>query len=668
MCPARWRQRWRCGSRVSRPQARALLAAAALLGRQFDWTVAAAAVGMSEDDAVELLRLAVRAQLVDVEEQGFRFRHALTRDAVAATILPAEQPATACRVLEALAAADPDLSGERCSLAAHLAEIAGDRGRASQLWLRSAARALDEGSLASADALATRARRLGDDTSAADLLVLRVCALAGDTERAIALGQQLLSVEANPELRAEIELILGSAELAAGRWDHANGHAASARELVTGDDGRLARADALAALAAMGRYEIGTAVALASAALDGARRTGQPVVECEALEVISRAERGRDIAAAESAFTQAYDIAVAAGLGLWQVRAMQELGTIDLFHSLAPDRLLAARSTAVGFGAFAAVAVIDLQLDALYDERGDLAEALASARRCEEASRRWSLSTLPMSLAMQAAVHARAGDRTAMDSAVGDALATGDDREYVEVGVLGNARAVFHVLTGDLRAAAQAGDQSMAVLRDHPGAVHPSPGLWALLRTILDDNGLDDNGPDGSGAAARAEVAALAVDTPVSRETLWAAEAVALGQVGEREAAEARFADAATALAVHQGGFRLGMTRLLVAPAAHAAGWGEPITWLRESLATFEAKGLEAFAARCRAVMREMGAPVPRHRARGRRRGAAGIGGAAASPAARPTCWRWSPAGPATARWVSGCSSPREPSTSMSSD
>lgn len=582
--------------------ARTLLAAAALLGRQFDWIVAATAAGVGEDEAAELLRLAVRAQLVAVDGAGFRFRHALTRDAVAGHILPAARAAVAARVVEALIAIDPDLAGERCSLAAEVAAVAGRTEVARELWLRAAARALDEGSLASAEALASRAREVSDDPAVADRFLLRVFAFAGQTERATALGQQLLAHGSDLQDHAEIHLVLGSADLAAGRWDDAEMHAVSTRALVPGDAARLCRADALAALAAMGRDETDTAVTLASVALEGARRTGQPAVECEALEVIGRAARGHDVGAAEAAFTEAYGIAVAAGLGLWQVRAMQELGTIDLFHSLAPDRLLAARSTAIKLGALAAAAVIDLQLCALYDERGDLADAMAAAQRCEDASRRWRLSTLPMSLFMQAAVHARTGDRAAMETAIDAALAIGEDRRYVEAGAFGNARAVYHVATGELRKAAEAGDQGMALLRNHPGAVHPFPGLWALLRTVVDDGG----------EAARAEVAALQVDTPVSREMLMAAEAVALGQAGDRGAAAARFTEADAALARHQGGFRQSMTRLLIAPAAHADGWGKPIAWLRESLASFESNDLDAFAARCRAVLRQLGAPVPR--------------------------------------------------------
>ncbi|MGH9085731.1 MAG: ATP-binding protein, partial [Acidimicrobiales bacterium] len=115
------------------PPARPLLTAAALLGRHFDWTLAASAAGVSEEDAPGLLRLAVQAQLVDVEGAGFRFRHSLTRDAVAGGALPTEQATLAGRALDALSSAEPGLPGERCTLAAQLADVAGQRERAAAL-------------------------------------------------------------------------------------------------------------------------------------------------------------------------------------------------------------------------------------------------------------------------------------------------------------------------------------------------------------------------------------------------------------------------------------------------------------------------------------------------------------------------------------------------------
>jgi DNA-binding CsgD family transcriptional regulator len=107
-------------------------------------------------------------------------------------------------------------------------------------------------------------------------------------------------------------------------------------------------------------------------------------------------------------------------------------------------------------------------------------------------------------------------------------------------------------------------------------------------------------------------VAALAVDAPVSRELRVAAEAVALGRAGDPAAAADRFAEADEAFGHRQGGFRRALVRMLVAPAALADGWGDPLAWLRETLATFEAKDLGALAQRTRAILREAGAPIPR--------------------------------------------------------
>jgi DNA-binding CsgD family transcriptional regulator/tetratricopeptide (TPR) repeat protein len=583
------------------PTARSLLIAAALLGRHFDWILAATTAGIAEEEAAELLRLAVQAQLVDVEGAGFRFRHALTRDAVLAAALPVEQVASAARALAALTATDPDLLGEHCSLAAQLADAAGQPERASALWLQAAERALDDGSLESADALAGRARDAGgDDTRlAVDWVLVRVYAQSGQTARASALGQELLAVSPDHHERADLHLVLGAADLVAGRWDDAEAHATATRVLASADPARLARANALAAQVAMGRAEPHVAVGLAHSALEGARVSGQPEVQCEALEVIGRAARGRDLPAAEAAFTQALDIATAAGLRIWQARAMQELGTIDMFHSLSSDRLEAARRMAVEAGALAMAALVDLQLSALYEELGDVAASLEAAGRCEEASRKWHLSTLPMSLAVQAFAHAQVGNRPAAEAAIEAALATGEDRPHIEARAAANVRAVLHIVAGDLPAAARASDEGMAALRANPGATHTFPGQWALLRTILDDGG----------EAARAEVAALPADTPVSRTMLLAADAVAAGRAGQRAEADAMFVEVDAALA---GDYRRAFVLHLVAPVAHADHWGDPIRWLRESLAAFESTRHAALAARCRSLLKDVGAPVPR--------------------------------------------------------
>ena len=47
-------------------------------------------------------------------------------------------------------------------------------------------------------------------------------------------------------------------------------------------------------------------------------------------------------------------------------------------------------------------------------------------------------------------------------------------------------------------------------------------------------------------------------------------------------------------------------------PAALAAGWGDPATWLREAAADFEASGQAKLASACRGILRQAGERVPR--------------------------------------------------------
>ena len=587
--------------------ARRLLLAAALLGRHFDWRLAARAAGLDEGPAAELLRAGLRAQLLDVEDAGFRFHHALTRDAVLTVTPPAERSLAAREVLSAVELGDDAAGVEDLLLAADLARQADNDERAADLLARAARRALDDGALNSSDRFATQARELCGGPAATDIdeLLLEICVRTGDTQRASDLGARLLDAPADPERLAKRHLLVASAHLAAGRWDAARHHADAATGLVPDDRAVGARIDALHAQAAMAEDLVDAALERASAALAGAEATGQAAVQCEALEVIGRVERGRDLGASEAAFQQSHDVAAAAGLAVWRVRALQELGTIDLFDSLRIDRLHHALDEALRIGAVATAAMVELQLAATHDERGELGTALDLALRCQERSRRFGLSTEPMSLMVQAMVHARRADRDAMDAALEAGRALGADADYVEASVWGNVVPIFHLVRGELAEAGAGFDRGMEVIRRRPAAALPYPGLWALVRTVLGDGG----------DRARAEVAALPFDTPASRRVLVAAEAVAAGRAGDAVAAAERFADADRQLTAAGGSFRRELVRLLVAPTAHADGWGEPATWLRDSLAELDRMGIDVLAGRCRAELRRIGAPVPRRSA-----------------------------------------------------
>jgi DNA-binding CsgD family transcriptional regulator len=247
--------------------------------------------------------------------------------------------------------------------------------------------------------------------------------------------------------------------------------------------------------------------------------------------------------------------------------------------------------------------VIDLQLAATYSERADADRALDAASRSVELSRRLGLGTLSMGLAIQSFAYARAGRDAEMEESIAEAMATGKDRRNVESGLWGNSRATMHLCRGELDEAAFALDRCMEILRGHRGAAFPFTGLWPLVHTVLDD---------AEQHAAREEVRALEADTPVSRYLLTAADAVAAGRDGDALRAQELFAASDAGLARFEGNFRRDLMRVLVAPCALADGWGDPVTWMRESLASLEAKQLTGLADRCRSVLRDAGVAAPR--------------------------------------------------------
>ena len=586
-----------------------LLRVAALLGRAFDWNVAARAVAIAPTDAPHYLRRAVQAQLLEVDGAGFRFRHDLSRDAVLADVLPGERAALAGAALAALSADDPATNGERAELAAMMAAEAGEPARASELLLAAASRALREGSLASAEALANRARGTAShlQLDRVDALLLEIWLHAGRPDDVMRAGTRLV---ASYEKRAapidevaSVHLLMARSALAAGRHEDAARHLRACRQLAGDDSALAARVTALEAQAAIGVDDVIAALPLAIDALAAARACELPEVQCEALEVIGRSLRVENVGQAEAAFDEAYRVAADAELMVWRIRALQELGTIDLFESLNTTRLLQARDEAVAAGALSMVAVIDLQLAATYCERADAVRALEAAGRCVELSRRLGLGTLSMGLAIQSFAYARAGRDAEMEHSMAEAMATGKDRRNVESGMWGNSRATMHLFRGELDAAAVALDRCMEVLREHPGGAFPFTGLWPLVHTVLDDN---------EQHAAREEVRALRADTPVSRHLLTAADAVAAGRDGDTARAVALFAESDAGLARFEGNFRRDLMRVLVAPCALADGWGDPVTWLRESLVSLDAKQLTGLADRCRILLREAGVAAPR--------------------------------------------------------
>jgi DNA-binding CsgD family transcriptional regulator len=591
--------------------ARRVLEAAAVLGRRFDWKLLPAVADLEESAVLAALHDAVDAQIVAVEADGltFRFRHALSRDAVLAKLLPPERAALCRRAFEEITASDRELDEGQCELAAELAERAGERSRAAALLLEVGRRALHAGALASAETALDRARALaaGDDPVIVDVeeCLSEVLSLAGKRDRAVEIGKSLLARLGDdpgaPARRAEAHLRLSRAASAATRWPEAAASLAQARvHAAQADDEVLgSRADALGALVALGAGDREAAARLARAALAVAERMDVPEVACQALEVIGRCERPRDLDAAAAAFRTAYDVAGAHGLTLWRVRALHELGTIDLLAGGDAARLEEARQLALSQGALATAAVLDVQTAAALVMQDDAELALAPARRAAALARRYGLEqTLSVALGFEAHVHARAGRRDVMEACLRQAEALGGGSPDLAV-VAAMARTYLALVDEDrieaerqldlaiVHASRPAGDQSS-----------PVPGFWALVRAVRPD--------------APAELP-LTNDDPVhflARSYARYARAVEAGRAGDDGGARALVAEGDRLLGASTWFRHYG--RRLVAEAAIDDGWGDPVTWLREALVFFEDRGEDRIVSVCRSLLRRAGAPVSR--------------------------------------------------------
>ncbi|MBW3643778.1 MAG: helix-turn-helix transcriptional regulator, partial [Actinobacteria bacterium] len=392
--------------------------------------------------------------------------------------------------------------------------------------------------------------------------------------------------------------------VAATQWDEAHESLERARveTAAEADEELAARLDAVRAQAAIiGHPE--QARALARAALERAERLGLAEVACEALEVVGRSERVLDPAAAEAAFTRALALADAHGLTVWRARALQELGAIDMLRGRPLDRLETARELALAHGALATVAVVDVQMAAALIIGDDPEAGVVAARRSAELSRRYHLDqTLAAALALEAYAHARGRRHAEMQRCIDEAraLAPGAPDTMVKTSTAAallalveedRATARRHLSAG-LRTAAQAGVEYSVV---------PAVGLLALLHQL-----------DGPGDDAPEVVLPERSVHFLSSAFLRYADAVAEGRQGDAGAATALVAKADGTLGDHRWLRQLG--RRLVAEAAVADGWGDPVAWLREALQFFEAREDDRIASACRSLLRQAGAPVPRRR------------------------------------------------------
>ena len=586
------------------PASHEVLEAAALLGTDFDWQLVGAALGLDDRTLAAAIRELRQERLVEPAGDGFAFRHALTREAVLATVLPPDRR----RLAAALATAVDSGAGDGASAQAlaELFETAGDDRRAAEHWLAAARGAIARGALTSAQEALARGAALVEAGDDVDLELreaeLEVHALAGDLPRAVAVADRLVEqLGGRPddeERLGRLRLRLARALLAGGLWDEAE----AALDQAVGDP---ALTHVLAARLALGREQEDLAVERARAALD-AVGADRPEIACEAWEIVGRAARGRDVIEAEEAFEEGFRLADRSGLVLWRCRLLASLGALDIIHRRpTPDRLVAARSAALAAGAIATAARVELDLNMLRTRYYELDDAMAAIDNAVEMMTRLRLPDLSVAHMVRAMTHGLQGDDDAMHADLARAKEVPHDPALLAVGIPGHVLGPVSLTRGKYDEALAHWAAAVEAADHYPSLPFSTRGLWALLATVL------DAGDDGGAAAREAIRTGPQANAPYNRFVLRCADAVALGRAGEREQAERVFADAEWPFGGREPWMEL-HARALVARAAAADGWGAPDQWFRQALDGFVDYGQTEAASACRVAMRDAGIAVPR--------------------------------------------------------
>jgi DNA-binding CsgD family transcriptional regulator len=582
---------------------RSVIEAAAVLGRHFDWELLPEVSGQAAPLVADTLALAVERQLMTADGTAIRFRHALTREAVLEMTLPPRQRALAAAALAAIDVAHPRLEGGLREVAVDVAIRAGNRPRAGILLRESGRQSLALGALATAvNALRRAADLLDGDAGQAgtELLLIEALALAGRVDEAAVVGGRLTTRAGDDlpgqHIRIDAHLSLAQAAVAAARWPMARHQLDAARHLTGSNPAARVRArmtvlDADVAFAADDQ-DRARALAEEVLVLDGAAAEAR----CHALEIIGRSYRLHDLGAARGAFERALVTAESADLPLWRLRALHELGTIDLFDHEGVDRLLQARRAAEQMGALSTAAILDLQLAAGFTGRWELDQCDAHARSAVATAERLGLDLVrAKALALLAGSASMRADIKETERLLALAAAAAPQDPALE-GFSWGSRALAMLLHGDETGAMEPYARGMAMYARLP---HAEPASLRALWPLLLASQADRRAPQAIDEARRLGVGAFGLN----RGLIGYAEAVLTGRAGQRQRAHELAASADTKSTNCEGWAEL--ARFLAAPAALAGGWGDPVRWLTQAAEGFARRNLPHLAARCQQLLRE---------------------------------------------------------------
>ncbi|MCX4743975.1 AAA family ATPase [Kitasatospora sp. NBC_01287] len=607
------------------PAGQTMLDTAAVLGRRFSLPVLKLVTALDDRDLLVHLRAGIDAQLISPGGpvgDWYEFRHALTAEALLAQLLPSERAAIASQAADAVERAYPGLPGEWCSQVAALRLTAGDTRQAALRYAEAGRVALAGGAVNSAVSLLERARELladpaavADRTPVAEQLVYTLIE-TGQLDRALALMETL--PQAGPGVldaarSAALHARFAWAAVTASRFDDAAVQVRYVRSLLGGSDG-AAHAPAVdvveAHLVLAGVQRVDTdraaeAERLARRAVAGAEPAGLAEVACQAWQLLAILERRHGFDRADACLERALTLATEHGLTTWQVNILLGLGANEFLRSGASARLQRAHGEALRHGALVLMHTAEATLAIQAVLRGEYGTARELTDRCVEATARLrNADNHQLVLLTRAALAGHQGRRREMEQELAE-FYRWDGERSLQMPLVFGSRAICALLEENHEQALGEMDRALSWEERNPSVFYLSGryGLRPLLRAM-------------SGQADAAEHAAVAAHSatmlPWNRQFERLAHAVHEGRAGRTAAALEAVAEARRAGTPFLMARHLGLR--LVAEAALADGWGEPVDWLRTAEEYFHTAAVPSVASACRELLRRAGASVAQRR------------------------------------------------------
>ena len=275
---------------------------------------------------------------------------------------------------------------------------------------------------------------------------------------------------------------------------------------------------------------------LAEQAVTAAEEAGDPELSCEALELLAMALRPRDLTTAAHVLRRELAVAERAGLVLWRLRALNELGNVEALRDARGDRLWRAYELAVRVGALDTAASSLINLAGLYVGTGAIPEAIAAAGQARQlAAALGATQAVAAATALEASAHGLAGRRADMEHGLRRAVELAPGDADIAEWATGGARGLVGLLFEE-RAEALAAFARARALGAPIRALDPwYPAL--LVRAVQGEVTVSE---------VEAELARATAGARFPATWLGYAHAVTLAAAGDAAAAEAAFGNGRT--------------------------------------------------------------------------------------------------------------------------